>query len=98
MSKIKSPAEMERIRADDAILKEKQHKDFVPEKNVSRPIAYFEISRYTAGSFRGSFVVAEFVQSKVEGKDATRRIVADGVDMVVAMASLETALRKRVFK
>lgn len=97
MIPVKSPAEMERIRAADAVLVAKQRKDFVPEKNASKPLAYFEISRYTAGSFRGSFVVAEFFPAEGK-KKAERKIVADGVDMVVAMSSLETSLRKRVFK
>lgn len=93
----KTPAEMERIREADAKLKAQQLKNFVPEKNMSKPIAYFEISRYTAGNFRGSFIVAEFIPAEGK-KKAERKIVSDGVDMVVAMASLETSLRKRVFK
>lgn len=93
MSAIKTLVEMERIRAEDAKLRAQEV--HVPEKNVSKPLAYFEVSRYTAGSFRGSFVVADV--TPIEGKKR-RKIIADGVDMVVAMASLETSLRKRVFK
>lgn len=88
---------MERIREADAILKAKQLKEFVPEKSTSKPVAYFEIDRYVTGPFRGSFVVSEFIPGEGK-KKAERKIVSDGVDMVIAMSSLETSLRKRVFK
>ncbi len=97
MSALKSAAEMKTIREADAALKAKQLKEFVPEKNVHKPLAYFEVSRYTAGQFKGLFVVAEFTPATGKAKPE-RKIISDGVDMVVAMASLETSLRKRVFK
>lgn len=94
---IKTKMEMDKIRDADAKLRADQIKNFVPEKLASKALAYFEISRYTAGSFRGSFIVAEFIPAEGK-KKAERKVIADGVDMVVAMANLETSLRKRVFR
>ncbi len=95
MPAIKTPQEMERIRAADAILVAERNKKFVPEKNKRIPLAYFEVSRYTEGQFRGLFAVEALSSAHPK---AQRKVIADGVDMVVAMASLETSLRKRVFR
>jgi hypothetical protein len=92
---------LKRIREADAELKAKQFKDFVPEKNESAPMAYFEIGRYTKGPFRGMFLVHQLIVESESGKplkNPVRKLVIAGVDMVVAMSSLETALRRRVFK
>lgn len=98
---LKTPAEMEAIREKDAILKAEALKNFVPEKNASKPLAYFEIGRYTTGSFRGLFIVSQMLTEDEDGKPFKKPIkktLAEGVDIVVALAQLETALRKRAFK
>ncbi len=97
MAKIKTAMEMNAIREADAKLKAEALKTFVPEKLASKPLAYFEISRYTAGSFRGLFIAAEFIPAEGK-KKAERKVIADGVDIVVVMANIETSLRKRVFR
>jgi hypothetical protein len=100
-SKLKTPAEMEAIREKDAALQEEQRKHFVPERNESRALAYFEIGRYTKGSFRGLFIVSQMITEDTAGKPLKRPIkktLAEGVDIVVALAQLETALRKRAFR
>jgi hypothetical protein len=99
--KLKSAAEMEIIRKKQAVIDEARLKNYKPEANVSTPLAYFEIGRYTSGSFRGLFVVSQLLTEDAKGhnlKKPIKKIVADGVDMFVAITSLETALRKRVFK
>lgn len=101
MAKFKTAAEMDAIRAEDAKIQEKARREFVPEKNTYKPLAYFEVSRYVTGSFVGSFVVAQMITEDGQGKPLKkplRKVVADGVDMVVAMASLETALRRKAFR
>ena len=100
LGKLKTPAEMEIIRQKDALLKAEELKHFVPEANESRSLAYFEIGRYTKGSFRGLFIVYQMVTEGPDGKPLkrpTRKTLAEGVDIVVAMSTLETALRKRAF-
>ncbi len=99
--KLKTPQEMEAIREKDAALKAEELKHFVPEASESRALAYFEIGRYTKGSFRGLFIVSQMLTEAPDGKPLKRPIkktIAEGVDIVVAMATLETALRKRAFK
>lgn len=101
MRQSKSVEEMERIREANSKLREKEIKNFVPEKNTSKPVAYFEISRYTTGNFTGLFLVAHILTEDAHGKtleNPIRKVIAEGVDMVVAMSSLETALRRKVFK
>jgi hypothetical protein len=99
-SKLKTQAEMEVIRAADGILRAKQIKEFVPEKNTLAPMAYFQIDRYVSGNFRGMFVVSQLIDEEGRRplKRPIRKVICDGVDMVVAMSSLETALRRRVFR
>ena len=94
--KNKSMAEMARIQEADAKLRAEQAKTFVPEAPTQRDLARFVVSRYTAGNCKGLFIVYEAVEDK-EG-NITRKQIAEGVDIVVAMASIETALRKRVYK
>lgn len=108
-SKLKNPQEMERIRQRQAALDEAAAKNRKPEPNLAAPLASFEIGRYTQGSFKGLFVVTQKVEEiAYKDKDGAalskpvkrtvKKTVADGVDMFVAITSLETALRKRVFK
>ena len=97
MSALKSIAEMERIRAANSIIRQAEIKAFVPEKNAYKPVAYFEIDRYIAGDFRGLFLVAQFTPAEGK-KKAERKVIAEGVDLVVAVSTLETCLRRRVFK
>ena len=99
--KLKSPAEMDRIREAQALLTQKENAARVPEKNVATPLAYFEISRYTQGSFKGLFVVSQLVTTDKKGKtlkEPIKKSVADGVDIHIAMSALDTAIRRRVFK
>lgn len=101
MSALKSKQEMERIRAADAVVQEKRLSAYVTPKNEATPVAYFQVDRYISGSFRGLFVVSQLIVDDAQGKQLKkpiRKVVADGVDMVVAMSSLETALRKKVFR
>ncbi len=101
MSALKQAAEMSRIREQDAVLRAKQNLEKKPEPNLHKPVAYFEISRYTTGSFRGLFLVTQLMTEDGKGntlKKPIRKVVAEGVDMVVAMSSLETSLRRRVFR
>lgn len=101
MSALKTAREMDTIRAADAVLQEKRLKSQVPLKNEATPVAYFQVDRYVTGSFRGLFVVSQLVVEDAAGKPLkkpVRKVVADGVDMVVAMSSLETALRRKVFR
>ncbi len=99
--KLKTPAEMERIREKQAVLDEKLLAERKSEPNVATPLAYFEIARYTSGGFRGLFVVSQMVTEDAKGRDLKkpiRKTLSDGVDIVVAMSSLETAIRRRVFR
>lgn len=101
MSAPKTLAEMERIREDDRILREKQIRDFTPERNTTRVMANFQVERYVTGNFKGLFLVARIITEDINGrklKVPLRQVISDGVDMVVAMSSLETALRKKVFR
>lgn len=97
----KSLEEMERIREGQAVLDQKRLATQIPEANESKPVGYFEVFRYTKGSFRGLFGGAVMITEDAKGhplKKPIRKIVADGVDMVVLMSSLETALRRKVFR
>ena len=94
-----SMIELDRLRGLTEKEREKAIREQPIEPNTYKPLAYFEIGRYTTGSFRGMFVVSQMLtedKGKVL-KKPIRKVVCDGVDMVVAMASLETALRRRVF-
>lgn len=100
MKREKSIEEMEVIRAADSLLRQKAIAEFVPEKNESKPVAHFEISRYTQGQFMGLFIVSQIFNDQ-DGKTLKKpikKVIAEGVDIVVAMSSLETALRRRVFR
>ncbi len=99
--KIKTLPELERERVKQAVIDADLRANRKPEANVATPLAYFEIARYTSGNFRGLFVVAQMITEDHKGRDLKkpiRKVVADGVDIVVALSSLETAVRKRVFK
>ena len=101
MSALKTPQELERMRTAQAVIDAKARAAFVPEKTESKPVAYFEVSRYTTGNFRGLFLVHQLLTEDSQGKQLRkpiRKLVVEGVDMVVAMAAMETALRKRVFR
>lgn len=100
-SKLKNPKEMELIREKQALLDAELIKNRKGEPNVATPLAYFEIARYTSGSFRGLFLVAQLIAEDEKGKTLkkpVRKVVADGVDIFVAITSLENAVRKRVYK
>ena len=92
-----STAEMDRIRAADAIEVEKRRKAFKPEPNEFKALVWFQVGRYTKGSFRGLFIVHQMMLDENTG-ETSQKVLAEGVDVVVAMAAIETALRKRVFK
>ncbi|MDE2020355.1 MAG: hypothetical protein KGJ13_08475 [Patescibacteria group bacterium] len=101
MSQLKNALEMKSIRDADEKLKAKERANFVPEESRAKPLAYFEISRYQTGPFLGLFRVVQLITEGRDGKKfklPERLIVADGVDIVIAMANLETALRRRVFR
>lgn len=99
----KSLEEMETIRKADAILKEQQAKDFVPEAVEYEDKALFVVSRCIRGpqGWKGFFQVSQLIVDDGKGKKLKkpiRKVIAEGVDMVVAMSSMETALRRKVFK
>ncbi len=99
--KMKSLAEMERIRDADAKLRAEQAKKFIPEKSVYKPLAYFECGRYTGGSFHGMFAVYQLVTEDENGrelKSAIRTVVADGDHFFPAQGKLAEAFRNRVYK
>ncbi len=99
--KPKTLAEMNLEREKQAVIDAELRKNRKPEPNVATPLAFFEIGRYTSGSFRGLFVVAQMITEDHKGRDLKkpiRKIVADGVDIFVAMTSLETAVRRRVYR
>lgn len=104
MSKqFKTLEEMNAIREADAVLKEQQARDFVPEKVEYKDKAAFIISRCVKGpqGWVGFFKVSQLITEDGSGKKLKKPIIktiAEGVDMVVAMSSLETALRRKVFK
>ena len=89
---------MDAIREAEAPLRQKEKDSFVPEANEYSPVAQFEINRYTKGQFMGVFVVVQLIKDGRNPKQQIRNILAEGVDIVVAMSSLETALRRRVFR
>ncbi len=93
----KTALEMDRIRKAAAVLEEKARKAFVPEPNIDKPVCYIEIGRYVQGSCRGLFTVYEFTPGKGK-KDAERKRIAEGVGIDVVVSSIETAVRRRVFK
>ena len=107
--KLKTLQELDRMRESQAVIDADLRKKHKPEENVARPLANFEVSRYTSGDFKGLFVVTQMVEETItkdkDGKalakpikKSVRKTVADGVDMFVAITSLETALRKRVYR
>lgn len=100
-SRLKTPAELDRMREEQAKLDAKRRETETREPNVCKPLAYFEVGRYTSGSFKGLFVVSQLITEDEKGrtlKKPIRKSVADGVDIFVAITSLETALRRRVYK
>jgi hypothetical protein len=97
----RSAAELDRIREAESRIQEKLRRDFKPEANTTAPMAYFEVSRYVTGNFKGMFQVAQMVTDDGHGKELKkpiRKVIADGVDFHVAISSLETALRRRVYR
>lgn len=98
IAKEKSLVEMTRIREEYAKMREKELKNYKPEPNLSKPVAYFEVDRYTQGSFMGLFVVYEFIPATGKNGKPTRKPVVEGVDVYMAMQYLEKALRAKVFK
>lgn len=87
MENKKQPKQQER-KASPAL-------ELQPEGNKNRPLAYFQVDRYTQGPFRGLFLGFQLVEDK-DGKPKAK-MIAEGVDMVVLMSAIETALRKRVY-
>ncbi len=98
--KMKSLAEMQRIREADSKLRAEQSKKLVPEKSVYKPLAYFECGRYTGGSFHGMFAVYQLVVEDEQGrklKNPIRTVVADGDHFFMANGKLAEAFRRRVY-
>lgn len=96
----RTAADMERIRVAEAKIQEKLRKEFKPEPNTTKDLAYFALARYVTGQFKGMFKVTQVITEDGHGKTLKKpltKVVADGVDLVVAISSLETAMRRRVF-
>jgi hypothetical protein len=97
--KFKTQQEMDIIREADAILRQKQAKDFVPEPNVAEPWAYFQIDRYVKGSFRGLFTVSQVITEDDHGrtlKKPVRKVLKEGTDMASCGDCVRDALRSRL--
>jgi hypothetical protein len=88
---------IKRIQEEDANLRQVQRREYQPEPIIYEDKAAFVLSRCVRGpiGWPGFFKVEQLVQA---GKKIERRAIAEGVDMVVALASIEDALRKRVFR
>ncbi len=100
-SKLKTPDEMRRMQEEQAIIDEKIRAEKKPEPNIATPLAYFEIARYTSGSFLGMFVISQMITEDAKGRELKKPIkkkVIDGVHIDSAMRALETAVRGRVFR
>ena len=96
--KMKTIAELQRIREADAKLRAEQK--VTPEKSVYKPLAYFECGRYTGGSFHGMFAVYQLIVEDENGrklKNPTRVVVADGDHFFMANGKLAEAFRRRVY-
>ena len=97
------PPGMEAKRTADAKLRQEQAKAAVPEAIEYADGISFIVSRCVRGPqgwvglFSVDQVVFEDAQRKPLKKPLRKRI-AEGVDMVVAMSSMETAARKRYFR
>ncbi len=99
--KLKSPAEMEAIREKEATIQEAARKKLVPEANEAKPVAYIVLDRYVKGNFRGMFCVSQMITEDAKGQPLKKPVkvkIIDGVDIVVAMAYIETTIRRRVFR
>lgn len=97
MSQIKTAAEMLTIRQIDAKIREKEKRNFVSEPVAYDDKASFVVSRCIRGpqGWVGLFKVCELIQN---GKKTERKVLANGVDMVVVMSSIEDAVRRKVYK
>ena len=99
--KMKSLAEMQRIREADAKLRAEQAKKAVPEKSVYKPLAYFECGRYTGGSFHGLFAVYQLIVEDENGrklKNPIRKAVSDGDHFWPTSDKFSQAFYDRVYK
>lgn len=99
----KTASEMDRIRKADAIIQEKRIKSFVPEDIKYDDKASFVISRCVRGpqGWVGFFKVDQIITEDRHGvplKKPFRKMLKSGIDMVVALATIEEALRRRVYK
>lgn len=98
---LRSEAEREKIREADAKVKEAELKKIVPEAQEYKPLAFFEIGRYTKGPCRGLFVAYQLVTEDEHGKPLKKPVkkpLCEGVDPVVMLSKIETAFRKRAFR
>ncbi len=99
MAAIKTPAEMERIRAAHVALVAKQPKP-EPEPLQSRPLITLQIRRYTNGNIQGMFKVLELIENDANGRPLKRpqeKVVADGHHFFPTIAAITEAIRRRVF-
>lgn len=91
--------EMDRIRNADAELRSKQV--VIPEKPAERVLGHFEVSRYTAGPSIGAFnlyMVTSDGPDRKPLKKPIRKRIAEGVTIDIVTSTMETALRRKVFK
>ena len=97
------PPGMEAKRTADAKLRQEQAKAFVPEAIEYADGVSFIISRCIRGpqGWVGLFAVDQVIFDDAQRKalkKPLRKRIAEGVDMVVAVSSMETAARKRYFR
>ncbi len=101
MAKLKTIAEMDRERMKQIVIDDEIRKNRKPEPNISTPLAYFEVSRYTSGNFKGMFVISQMITEDHKGRELRKPIkktVIDGVFIDGALDALGQAIRKRVFR
>jgi hypothetical protein len=87
-------AELDRVRVADAILQEKARKAFISERVEWSDKIAFVVSRCTKGpqGWPGMFRVYR------QDGPKSRQVLISGVGMDGVVSTIETAIRKRVFK
>lgn len=93
---VQTQLERERIRKANDLIQQKLKKDFKPEPNLDRPVAYYEVGRYYQGSCKGLFTIYEVNPDKKHKTE--RKRVAEGVGFDYVMPAIEYSLRRKVFK
>ena len=97
--KLKTPHEMDEIRAKQAIINERMAKERKPEPDHIRIISNFQVGRYDKGPNLGMFVVYEAITHDRHGDELPEpkiRTIASGVDMFIASTEIRRAIHARL--